>query len=118
MERVREREWMERLSSHKCSSCGIAEVPGLLFEVMSQNVSMDLTGNEGPPGLNTAMPFPNPPPPPLPAPQQPSNMEAMLKAILANTDNQGKQLSKVSRDQEDIKEIASRALTTATQVKD
>ena len=42
----------------------------------------------------------------------------MLKTILANTDNQGKQLSKVSRDQEEIKEIASRALTTATQVKE
>ena len=28
--------------------------------MVSQNVSMDLAGNDGPPGLNTAMPLPEP----------------------------------------------------------
>ena len=74
--------------------------------------------NEGPPGLNTALPIPNPPPPPAPSQSSASNVETMLQAILANTEKHDRQLSKVCREQGELKEIASKALTTATQVKD
>ena len=84
----------------------------------SQDVNMGLAGQDVPPGLNTAMPLPNPPPPPAPSQSSSSNVEAMLQMILANTEKHDKQLSKVCREQGELKEIASKALTTATQVKD
>ena len=73
---------------------------------------------DGPPGLNTAMPMPNPPPPPAPSQSSASNVEAMLQMILANTEKHDKQLSKVCREQGELKEIASKAPPTATQDKD
>ena len=70
--------------------------------------------NNGRPGLSTALPVPNWPPPPAPSQFSASNVVAILQAILANTERQDKQLTKVCcKEQGELKEIA-----TATQVKD
>ena len=81
-------------------------------------MNMNSAMQDGPPGLNTAMPIPHPPPPPAPAQSSSQNIEAMLQMILSNTEKHDKQLTKVCREQGELKEIASKALTTATQVKD